>query len=266
MLIQRGGVRLFALEAGKGQPALVFIHGNGADHTAWHNQIAYFSPITKVVAPDLRGFGRSGKDPDSRYTQDTYTADLVAELAALGLRSSILIGWSMGGSLVARVAVEHPELVSAVVLVDHNAGGAGAELGLRDNNAVVEGLRDDFDGRGLRGFINSWFPETGPDVDFLKAYLLDIGRQAGRDVVYGIRGIGANEDRRHWLRELKQPVLICQGGASLLGGKPIAEYLQQLIPHAQAHVFEGKGHGLAMTAADEFNQVLRKFWEEIGAA
>lgn len=54
MLIQVEGARLFALEAGQGEPALVFIHGNGADHSVWHRQIAYFSPLTKVVAIDQR--------------------------------------------------------------------------------------------------------------------------------------------------------------------------------------------------------------------
>src|SRR5581483_12168955 len=263
MLIDRDGVRLFALEAGQGDPALVFIHGKGGDHTTWHNQIAYFSLLTKVVAPDLRGFGSSAKDPRANYSQDTYAADLVAELEARNLRGAILIGWSMGGALVSRVAVERPDLVSGVVLVDHNAGGAGAELGRRNSAEVVEALRDDFDGRGLRMFIDSWFPEQGPEIDFLKAYLYDIGRKAGRDVVYGIRSIGVKDDRSHWLRELTQPALICQGGASLLGGKPVADYLKTLIPHADVHVFEGKGHGLAMTAADEFNDVLRGFWQRV---
>ena len=85
MLIQVDGVRLFALEAGAGQPALVFIHGNGADHTAWHKQIAFFSTLTRVVALDQRGHGQSSRDPDGVYSQEKFVADLLAALDSLAV-------------------------------------------------------------------------------------------------------------------------------------------------------------------------------------
>jgi len=123
-LIENEGVRLFALDAGQGDPAVLFIHGNGAEHSAWHKQIAYFSPFTRVLAMDLRGFGASGKDPELRYTQDKYVSDTVAILKAAGVRGAILVGWSMGANVASRVAVENPELVGGVALVDHNVEAA----------------------------------------------------------------------------------------------------------------------------------------------
>src|SRR5713226_7740757 len=231
MLIEANGVRLFALEAGQGDPALVLVHGNGGDHTAWHRQIAYFSKLTRVIAADLRGFGASGKDPEGRYTQDKFVADTAAVLNAAGVRGAVIAGWSMGGSLVARPAVEHPELAAAVVLVDHNAGRVHAELGLKEDprfaaQAVVKALDEDFEGRGMRLFVDSWFPERVPDIDFLKHWLWEKGIATGRDVIYGIRSIGVTEDRRVWLQRLTVPVLIMQGSASYLGGEPAAGYLQ----------------------------------------
>jgi len=270
MLIQANGVRLFAVEAGQGDPALVLIHGNGGDHTAWHGQIAYFSPITRVIAVDLRGFGGSGKDPEGQYTQDKFVADTAAVLNASGVRGAVVAGWSMGASVAARLAVQHPELAAAVALVDHNAGGVHAELGIPEHERyatklVVQGLAEDFEGRGMRTFVDSWFPESGPDVDFLKQWLWEMGLKTGRDVIYGIRSIGVKEDRRVWLQRLSVPVLIMQGGASYLGGKPVAAYLRKVIPHARVHIFEGHGHGLMLTAADEFNAVLHEFWREVAA-
>lgn len=268
MLLDANGVRLFALDAGRGAPELVFIHGNGADHTAWHHQIAYFSPLTRVIAVDMRGFGASSKDPEASYTQDKFVADTVAVLRAAEVQRAILVGWSMGGNVAARVAVENPDLVAGVALVDHNVEAAKIELGLKfdpryTSEAIVQGLEKDFEGAGFRAMVDSWFPETGPDIDFLKQWLWETGVRTGRDVVYGIRGIGVREDRRKWLQGLTIPVCILQGGDSYIGGRAIADYLARLIPHARKHVFDGHGHALFMTAADEFNAALHEFWRDV---
>jgi pimeloyl-ACP methyl ester carboxylesterase len=274
MLIQANGVRIFALEAGQGSPPLVFVHGNGGDHTAWHKQIAYFSPITRVIAIDLRGFGGSSKDPNGAYTQENFAKDVVAVLEAGDVRNAILLGWSLAGSVVARVAVEHPDRVAAIGLVDANVNAAAPELGLKldpryTTEALIQGLEDDFEGRGFRTMIDSWFPEEGPDIDFLKQALWETGVRYGRDVIFGIRVAsnrsGPRQDPRVWLDQLKVPVCILQGGDSYLGGRKVADYLAQILPHARKHVFDGHGHGLFMTAPDEFNAALHDFWREVAA-
>ncbi len=260
MLIDVEGTRIFALEAGVGEPALVFIHGNGADHAVWHRQIAYFSPRRKVIALDLRGHGHSGKDPHKHYPQERFARDTIAILEAAGVGPSILVGWSMGASVAAKIAALSPRHVAGVVTVDHNIESAKAELGLHlgayDSGVILEGLREDFAGRGFRRMVDSWFPEQGPEIDVLKQWLWETGMHAGQDTVLGIRGIGVKEDRRAWLSSLTVPTLILQGGASYIGGKVIGEYANRLIPGSELHVFEGHGHAVFLTAADEFNQVL----------
>ncbi len=261
------GVRLFALEAGAGEPALVFIHGNGADHTAWHHQIASFSPRRKVVAVDLRGHGRSSKDPQRRYSQDRFVEDVLAAMRGAAVQRAVLVGWSMGGSVAARLACEHPDLVEAVVLVDHNVEAAKAELGLdlgRFASAeIVRGLEEDFAGRGFRTMVDSWFPEQGPEIDDLKQWLWEAGMQATSETVLGIRRIGVREDRRHWLREMAKPTLIMQGGASYLGGRRVGEYLRDLIPGSELQVFDGHGHALFLVEPDAFNQALEAFVDRV---
>jgi 3-oxoadipate enol-lactonase len=256
----RDGTRLFALEAGQGDPPLVFIHGNGADHSTWHHQIACFSRNRRVVAVDLRGHGRSGRDPDERYTQDAFVADVVAVLGAMGGRPSVLVGWSMGGSIASRIAVEHPELVAGVVFVDHNVEAAKVELGLDagpwSSAAMLRGLQEDFEGRGFRRMVDSWFPESGPEIDVLKQWLWQIGMQAGRATVLGIRQVGVKEDRRVWLRQMRTPALVLQGGDSHIGGRRVGEYLHGLVEGSVYHAFDGHGHAVFLTAPDEFNRVL----------
>lgn len=264
MLLQAvDGTRLFALEAGHGDPPLVFIHGNGADHAAFHHQIAFFSPKRRVVALDLRGHGRSGRDPEERYTQDRFVGDVLTVLGALGGVPVVLVGWSMGGSVASRIAVEHPQLVAGVVFVDHNVEAAKAELGLDSgpwsSQEILRGLQEDFAGRGFRRMVDSWFPETGPEIDRLKQWLWEIGMQAGPKTVLGIRQVGVNEDRRAWLRQMDVPSLVLQGGASYIGGRAVGEYLHQLVKGSELHAFDGHGHAVFLTAPDEFNHVLAEW-------
>jgi 3-oxoadipate enol-lactonase len=266
VLIHVDGRRLFALEAGQGEPALVFIHGNGSDHTAWHHQIAFFSPLTRVIAVDLRGHGQSSRDPGRDYSYEAILQDLVLCLDALDVGPSVLVGWSMGGNIAALFACQHPSQTAGLVLVDNNSVRQDIGLDPRRAEETVRYLAEDFEGEGVRRFIDNWFPESGPEIEALKQWQYETCRRAGQEVVYGIRSRGVRrEGRPDWLEMLAMPVLVLQGGASLLGGHPMGERLAQLIDDAQLHVFEGKGHAPHLTATDEFNRVLKEFFLEIRA-
>lgn len=266
MIIQVDGVRLFALEAGRGEPALVLIHGNGGAHAAWHRQISYFSPMTRVVAIDLRGHGESGRDPSGAYSHATLASDISAWFKALEIASAVVVGWSVGGSLAVQFATEHPELTAAVVLVDNNP--APDEVGV-DPRLLQETLRDlaeDFAGRGVRHYVDRWFPETGPEIDRLREWCYEVCRRTSQEVIFAIRSQVPPGDRLALYRRLAVPTLILQGGASPLGGRAMGELLARTIPGSRLHVFEGKGHAPFLTTTDEFNQVLEQFFVEVSAS
>ncbi len=98
-------------------PAVVCVHGVTA-HGERYKRLAEerWSARFHVVAPDLRGHGRSGYEPP--WTFATHVADLVETVAALGLGRADWVGHSFGGRLVLELAARHPELVRRVVLLD----------------------------------------------------------------------------------------------------------------------------------------------------
>ncbi|MGI5488719.1 alpha/beta fold hydrolase [Microtetraspora malaysiensis] len=106
---------LFWLDTGTGRP-LVLLHGGFMDHSMWDDQISFFSSRFRVIAPDARGHGRSANAAEPYRLTD----DLAALLRHLGVGPAIVAGVSMGASTAVEAALEHPELVSAVVV-----GGAG---------------------------------------------------------------------------------------------------------------------------------------------
>lgn len=98
-----------------GAPAVLAVHGVTANHLAWQH-LGALDRLT-VVAPDLRGRGRSGGLVGAAGL-DRHVEDLLAVLDHLGLQGPLLTGHSMGGFVAAALAVRHPSRVGRTVLVD----------------------------------------------------------------------------------------------------------------------------------------------------
>jgi pimeloyl-ACP methyl ester carboxylesterase len=114
--VTRGDARLFYTEEGAGPP-LVLVHGLGADSHDWNWQIPALAQWYRTVAVDLRGHGASSV-PASGYGIHDSVDDLVAILDALHIDRAVVVGHSLGGLVVAALAITHPDRVAAVVEVD----------------------------------------------------------------------------------------------------------------------------------------------------
>ncbi|MFF9160737.1 alpha/beta fold hydrolase [Streptomyces longwoodensis] len=100
---------------GGGVP-LVFVHGWTANRHRWDHQVAHFAERRRVVRLDLRGHGESGGA--GVRTIGELARDVVALLDHLGIERCVLVGHSMGGMIAQTVALEHPERVERMVLVN----------------------------------------------------------------------------------------------------------------------------------------------------
>lgn len=117
------GTVVHFLEAGHG-PALLLIHGLGASSDVWRDSISILARSYRVIAPDLPGYGKSDR-PRASYSVSYYVAWLDDFVEALGLKKPAIAGNSLGGWIAAAYAIEHPEKVSHLILV--NAAGLKRE-------------------------------------------------------------------------------------------------------------------------------------------
>jgi lipase len=101
--------------AGEGPP-LLFAHATGFHGRCWDQVIRHF-PGRHVLAPDLRGHGRSPK-PDPPYHWKAFGKDLAGFADALELRGAVGIGHSMGGHTIVAAAVLRPQTFRSLVLID----------------------------------------------------------------------------------------------------------------------------------------------------
>lgn len=110
------GARLRAFVRGEG-PAILFIHGTGGSGKTWFNQLRRFASTHKAIAIDLPGYGASELPPDVESVDDY--AGFVAEwMEAAGWERPVVVGTSMGGRVALQLALDHPDKVGALVLID----------------------------------------------------------------------------------------------------------------------------------------------------
>jgi pimeloyl-ACP methyl ester carboxylesterase len=109
-------MKLFLDDGGSGEGApLVLLHGLGADSQVWRGQLEHLRKTRRVLAPDLRGHGKSPRA--SEYTVQSIVDDLVETLPVLG-KKFWLAGHSFSGTVVSRFAGQHPERLAGVIFVD----------------------------------------------------------------------------------------------------------------------------------------------------
>jgi len=126
-------IDLYYGSAGQGQPILL-IHGLGSSTRDWEPQTTFFSNQFQVVAFDLRGHGQSQKPPGP-YSIPLFAQDTAELIRALGLGPVHLVGISLGGSIAFQLAVDEPELLRSLVIV--NSGPEAIFRTLKERWAVL---------------------------------------------------------------------------------------------------------------------------------
>jgi haloacetate dehalogenase len=115
------GVTLRVRHGGDG-PAVVLIHGHPRTHVTWHRVAPLLAERFTVVCPDLRGYGRSTKPPTDEqhapYSKRAMAADVFALMRALGHEGFAAVGHDRGAYVAQRLAVDHPEAVEKLVVMD----------------------------------------------------------------------------------------------------------------------------------------------------
>jgi haloacetate dehalogenase len=118
---QVAGVEIAVWSAGEGPPVLL-LHGYPQTHSMWHRVAPVLARRFTVVAPDLRGYGASGKPPGSathvEYAKRTMAADQVAVMDALGFDRFAVVGHDRGGRVGHRLALDHPDRVDRLAVLD----------------------------------------------------------------------------------------------------------------------------------------------------
>ena len=115
------GVEIYVRTGGSGPP-LLLLHGYPQTHVAWHKIAPELARHCTLVVADLRGYGASSAPPGDvehkTYTKRAMAQDCLAVMHALGHERFMVAGHDRGGRVAYRLALDHPEAVSALIPVD----------------------------------------------------------------------------------------------------------------------------------------------------
>ena len=268
-------VRLYYEDHGSGQP-VVLIHGFPMSGDAWEKQkLPLLQAGFRTITYDRRGFGRSDK-PAFGYDYDTFTSDLAKLLEELNLRDVILMGHSMGTGETVRYLGKHgSKRVASAVLIsplqpfllktDDNPEGVDSEVFEGIKQAILAD-RPAYCTEFLHNFYN--LDET-------------LGTRVSQEVVNANWNVaveaspkGTLECVDTWLTDFRLdlpkidvPTLIIQGTADrILPYESTGLRLQPLIEGSGMVVLDGAPHGLPWAYADEVNEAVLAFLEQLSEA
>ncbi len=119
--IDVGEAELRVRHGGSGPPVLL-LHGHPRTHATWHKVAPLLADDHTVICPDLRGYGQSSKPPTTPdhapYSKRAMARDSVALMRALGHERFAVAGHDRGAYVASRTALDHPEAVTALVVMD----------------------------------------------------------------------------------------------------------------------------------------------------
>ncbi|GHE28269.1 alpha/beta fold hydrolase [Streptomyces capitiformicae] len=173
-------------DVGTGLP-LVLLHGGFTDHRMWGDLVPLLSDGYRVIAPDARGHGASA----NASKPFRFTDDLAALLRHLDTGPAVLIGLSMGGGIAVDTALEHPELVRALVV----SGVGTSEPEFTDPWTKDSTAR--YYGTLMAGDIEGWLDVVAEAVAGPYRAVDDVDPE----VVRLIRGLSRNTVSKHTLGE-----------------------------------------------------------------
>ncbi|MBR0664019.1 alpha/beta hydrolase [Roseomonas hellenica] len=119
--VEAGEASIFLRRAGSG-PAILLLHGFPQTHLMWRQVAPLLADRFTVICPDLRGYGRSGcpaSRPDhAPYAKRAMAKDMVAVMETLGFQRFSVAGHDRGGRVAYRLALDHPERVERLAVLD----------------------------------------------------------------------------------------------------------------------------------------------------
>ena len=256
---ENDGCQLHYEDFGHGMP-VVLVHGLGSSTRDWEYQIPALAAHYRVVALDVRGHGRSDK-PRERYSIATFADDVAALIEHLGLIDVHLVGISMGGMIGFQLAVDRPELLRSLTIVNSGpevkAHSPGDYLEIAKRWTLSRLLSLDSIAKALgrllfplpeQAELRRKIEERWPQND-KRAYLAALDAIIG----WGVRGR---------LGRILCPTLVITADRDYTPVAKKEAYVKEL-PNARLVIIENSRHATPLDQPERFNATLLDFLAEV---
>ena len=255
-------VSLHYEEAGEGA-AILFLHGYTGSTKDWAYQVALLSSRYRVIALDHRGHGMSsGPHEEEEYSIPISSNDVYELLRLLGVDRCCLVGHSMGGFIALQFALDHPDMVKALVLVDTSSGTFEVAPGYPEMRAKMDALARE---EGTEAAFEYEAAHNPIRIERFRRHpeWREVARRKalGTSVdayIYVARSFGKWRPVTNRLGEIRIPTLIFRGeeDTPFVGA---TETLKESIAGSELAIIPGTGHSPHEEKPGIFNEMLDAF-------
>lgn len=244
-------------------PTLLLIHGFPHDATLWSDQLAPLGTMARVLAPDLRGFGKSDR-PIEEATMEDHVADILQLLDKAHIDRVVLCGLSMGGYVALAFVADHPDRVAGLIL-----SNTRAEADDDAARAKRVALAQDVMENGMAGIARDLVPKmlsecTRTDRPKLTQRVESMmARQAPGAVAAAAMAIAHRADHTMLLPNIQVPSLIITGSADELMPFEASRTMHEAIPGSELVVINGTAHLPNVEDPVAFNSAVGAFMKRL---
>lgn len=245
--------------AGTEGPPVVLVHGLGLARGMWRHQVAPLARTHRVVTYDLHGHGESA-DPSRMPSLSLFSEQLAALLDHLRVERAAIVGFSLGGMIARRFAMDYRSRVTALAIL-HSAHArdpaAHASIAAR-----VEQARRDGPAATVEAALVRWFSDayraTHPDVmDWVRSFVMANRAAVYADIyrvlVQGVDELVAPDP------PIRTPTLVMTGEDDFGNSPEMARRIAAEIDGARLVILPKLRHMAMVEAPDVFNQHLVAF-------
>ena len=245
------GVNIWFETAGDG-PAMILIHANPFDHDLWLYQTAHFSTWFKVITVDIRGYGRSVKMTEPFSLTDMCN-DVLGVLSDLRVERAVLGGCSVGSGTALLLALDHPELFEALILVGGNSGASSRY------KKRIDGYVSDLSAyhtEHMRELVSPAFAESEHGAHLLNMFA-ERGPRLKGEAIAQVFAAGNATETSGRIPDMKVPTLVINGEFD--HSLPAGQRTAALIPGAEHRTLPGTGHACCIENPAKFNRLVLTF-------
>jgi pimeloyl-ACP methyl ester carboxylesterase len=263
--VDLNGTRVAYADTGSGE-AVLLLHSSANSGAQWRSLMEMLQASYRLLAPDLYGYGETDPWPSNGPLRLTDEAALIDAVLARCDRPIHLIGHSYGAAVGLRFAVEQPERLLSLTLIepvafhllrgarvgtaDHDLYGEIVEIAAAVTNAVARGD----DRGGMAKFIDYW-NGTGAWMR-MKPELQAALAKCTAKVALDFEATMTDPTPIDALRRIAVPTVVMRGNASPHPTRRIAELVAEVLPQARLRTIEGAGHMLPLTHREAVNMAI----------
>ncbi len=243
-----------ATRAREATPALVMVHGFALDARMWRPQVEELAADYRMLLVDLPGFG-----PQAREVGNVEPAkELGRAMDAAKLPRAHLVASSYGAAVAVDYALQHPERVASLVLAAPML--LGRRMGIDSWQRCVSLANEGDQTTAAEVWLDDDLFETlRHDDDLFEEVRQIVLDYAGGHWTGKVTSLWSEPDPVPRLKSLTIPTLIVSGEQDLPSFMLMAEAYAKAMPSAQREIIQGVGHHVSLEAAQEFNELLRRF-------